>query len=145
MRKLLYIFILSSLLLSCRNSCEVDTNFENTFKLCISKVNERDLYVGLITDSLRHNFHFSIKYLEELTSINANFQWNDILPYYESRSQCKKDIRDWEKWYNDNKCQITKFYSDSIKLSVLRGFYGGVSDEELKLWLNSLFYKDILP
>lgn len=145
MKKSLVIFMAITLLASCKESCEVDANFKNVFDISINKVNEYDKFRGTVSDSMKSNFYFSTEYLEKLTQIKANFQWTDVLPYYESRSQCRADIKNWRKWYEENKCRITKEYSDSIKLSVLRGFYGGVPDEELKTRLTPIFYKDVIP
>lgn len=109
------------LLLAVSFSCTTrNDNPEITqlFNSCIDAVNEYDLYIGNITDSILAKFYFSTEYLTDLTHIKAKYVSADV-PRYKTRQDCLNDMKQWKRWYKRNGNSITKEYSDSIVSSVL--------------------------
>lgn len=82
---------------------------KETIRITVDKNNN-----GLSGESLR-----AIFYLERLTNLKSRAEIGDI-SYYNSRKDYRKDMRQWDNWYKDNKCIITAQQSANVIDSVIR-------------------------
>ena len=102
------------LLASCE-SRKVDKSFEKDFEYALHIVVNHDKAVGVVYDVWAARFFFSQEYLKLLTEIPGSFGIFDPSPYYDTKDDYLQDIKKWKNWYSENKYNITKEYSDSIK------------------------------
>ena len=99
-------------------SCEsrkVDKSFETDFNYAIRTIANHERMRGTTYDVWVARFYFAASYLEELTGISGNYTTIEHIPYYNTNYDLLLDIKSWKRWYNENKYNITKEHSDSIK------------------------------
>lgn len=92
------------------NHCEVDKDFELTFKNNIQIITDQQNGKREILVSDYHNAQL---FFGRITGKYApgyviNTQW------YKDKKSFKSDIDAWKKWYKKNKCNFTKAKVDSI-------------------------------
>lgn len=56
----------------------------------------------------------AISYLERITAIKSSVEYGDV-SYYESKKDYRVDRRKWNKWYEENKCELSARKIDSVK------------------------------
>ena len=99
-------------------SCElrkVDKSFETDFNYAIRAVNNHEKRKEVKYDVWVSRFYVATSYLEELTGISGTYVTAEHTPFYNTKYDRLQDINNWKHWYNENKYNVTKEYSDSIK------------------------------
>jgi len=120
MKKVIIIIISVLSILSCNNHCKEDAEFKRIYHKMLDTImfygkqfdvdeDEDVLYVI----ELSGKFSKYTDYLGTLTQ--HEFRYNIIeIPIYENQSDLKADIKDLKKWYEENKCGLTREKADSI-------------------------------
>lgn len=114
----LLMLIFSLIFSSCKNQveCKIDAAFKKNFKdklqVIKTSMEQEEVYIEPLTEA--------ILYLNAITSIES--QINDPHhPIYENKKIMKEDIKKWEKWYEQNKCEMTINKADSLYSNYNRG------------------------
>ena len=102
----LILLLISSCTFKSQSHCKIDSLFKNNFENCLK-----------IASSLNYDFedfaHHSDVYkayacLRAITKVESLvINGGDISIHYAERDGLKKDLKNWEKWYEDNKCNYT--------------------------------------
>ena len=106
------------LVTSCNNDCKTDGDFKEFYFGMLDTItsygNQFDTNGEVVfIPEICRTFSDYADYLKALTQ--HEFRYTIIeQPIYESQSDLKADIQDLTKWYQDNKCRITKEKADSI-------------------------------
>jgi len=106
--------------LACkRESCKVDGGFEKLYSQEVDKIKKVvKSYDGVLSyEGLR-----SIFFLNDLTNYESKVVIGDIT-YYESKSDYRRDIAQWSKWYTENKCFVTEEAAVAVMDSVIKSTY----------------------
>ena len=137
------LFLLSFTLLSCikKEPSKVDEDFQQDFQYAIEAVKDYHAYRGVLYDYVLARFYFSENYLAKLTGIEGTFVFSEP-PYYPHENYLH-DIKEWKKWYNQNKYTITKEYSDSITNSTWDGYvWWHANDNDLSEFRLEIFHTE---
>ncbi len=116
MKKNLILFCISIVFISCTNRCIEDISFKNFYFSKLNQIVEYDNYTltdTTITTESWINFYYNTAYLYFLTGHQFRYVATEP-PGYTSELDLKADIKDLKKWYNENKCGMTKEKADSI-------------------------------
>ena len=119
MKKIILITIVSVFfVVSCNNNqCKTDSEFKESYYTMLDKITsygkqfDTDGTVVFIPEVVS-SFLDCTDYLKLLT----HHEFRYIIagqPIYENQSYWKADIQDLEKWYQENKCDMTKEKADS--------------------------------
>jgi hypothetical protein len=115
------IFVLAVLIffIACSPSKSIDSDFNK----CMEIVDDYDTYRGHITDTILARFFFATEYLERITGVEANYVFAEP-PHYQTRSDCKSDLRKWRKWYDNHIDYVTQERSDSLMQEIAKDNIG---------------------
>ena len=120
MKKVIIIIISVLSILSFNNRCEEDAEFKRIYHKMLDTImfygkqfdvdeDEDVLYVI----EMWERFSDYSDYLRLLTQ--HKFRYNIIeIPIYDNQSDLEADIKDLKKWYEENKCGLTREKADSI-------------------------------
>ena len=121
MRITIIIFLIITFFYSCESK-KVDKSFETDFNYAIYAINNHEKWKDVKYVVWVSRFYVATSYLEELTGISGTYVTAEHTPFYNTKYDRLQDINNWEHWYNENKYNVTKEYSDSIK-SLASGLY----------------------
>ena len=104
------------ILFGCKeNKCSVNETFESTFiEMRNSIVTSYKEQGGLNNNAVRGVF-----YLQDITGIRSKSIIGE-LSYYNSESDYKADIRNWNSWYSKHKCSVSKEESNNSLENVMK-------------------------
>ncbi|MDL2230806.1 hypothetical protein LJB75_00120 [Bacteroidales bacterium OttesenSCG-928-L19] len=114
-RKLMLLFV-NVIFFSCTNQCIENADFKQDYFSRLDKIVEYDnltLTGNAIPTEYWMDFYSNTQYLHFLSGHEFRYDATEP-PGYSSDLYLKADIRDLEKWYNKNKCGMTKEKADSI-------------------------------
>lgn len=111
------IFFIIFIIFLC--SCLSNNKEDSDFKKCMKIVKDYDNLQQIESDTVIARFIFATEYLQRATNIKASYIFADV-PHYNSRKDCKSDLRKWRKWYDTNGSSLTQERSDSLKREIAK-------------------------
>jgi hypothetical protein len=101
--------------LSCNDNCKIDKEFKNEFDHCILQVellnkegNSSDINLRVYTYECLYAITGFEGHVDKDNEPHYFYPYSDTIEYVEY------DIQEWKKWYEINKCIITKMKADSL-------------------------------
>jgi len=131
MKKVVIIIISVLSILSCNNHCKEDTEFKRIYHKMLDTIMfygkqfdvDEDKVVLYVIELSGKFFKYS-DYLKFLTHHDFHCIYVEA-PMCKNLSDLKADIEDLKKWYEENKCGLTREKADSIiKANWEKMFYG---------------------
>ena len=105
-----YLFALIVIFYSCRSSrCTVDKTITDEFKNKINLIRsaeERNIEIQV------DEYLSALTYLTHITGIPARADYSSTFGYRNSKYY-REDMKMWERWFDKNRCNLTKGYVDS--------------------------------
>lgn len=128
MKKLVLVGIISSFFASCIPDCKEESRFKEFYFNMLDSISEYGKLFEtnsevILSEERWHRFLDNSEYLKLLTSYELHYKIIEA-PVYENQALLKTDLGYLKKWYNDNKCGMTKAKSDSIVNSRKKRFEG---------------------
>lgn len=118
--QLIFVFFVS-FLITCTSSskeeqdCEVAPQFQARFEYYFNYMNDNYKEAGVLNGYMIR----AISFMSQLTEINSNANFGDVSVYH-NYSDFKKDMSKWRKWYNENRCNVTDAFIDSLENSIIK-------------------------
>ena len=113
--KQVYLLLLLLCVAQCKTPCIGDKLFQKEYQNALEFVEACFLgdisKYGDFVDA--EELRSKIAYLEVITEIKAKGLDFEHLYFY-NKSDAKKHIRSWEKWFKKNGCNLTKSETDSL-------------------------------
>ena len=112
--KFCYLFVLL-FLANCSNSemnCEIDSKFEKYFKNSLETIRiHQEEQIGSKTP---FNIEKALKFLEIMTEKKSSISVNPFGIFYNRTDDYENDMKMWNEWFEQNKCDLSKEKVDSI-------------------------------
>lgn len=116
-----FLLIFNFFLFSCtqidskKQKCDVNPQFKARFEYYY-KILENDFKGRGVVNG---NMIRAIIFMSELSRIRSNVAFGDVT-VYENTKDFNKDMSNWKKWYQQNRCNITESHIDSLESAVIK-------------------------
>ena len=100
--KFLLLLAISIYLSSCAERCPLDPKVQSTFAYHFTMLKSKKRNLGLSMDYIETLIFFS-----SISGIKSKANFGDVSVYNRHRDY-KSDIRNYTKWYQENKCKISR-------------------------------------
>jgi len=101
-----------------KQPCKVDKKFRDRY----------EHYYSFMKENFKENKSVgsymmrSIIFMEELTGVKSNVKHGDVT-LYDAYEDYEEDMKKWDVWYSENKCNITGSFIDSFEKKVLKSTF----------------------